>query len=64
VGSNPRRGNFIFWVQTPEGATLFSFFFFFLTPFMYLFDPLWKEKGFDLNYIIIVGIYLLNNAKI
>jgi hypothetical protein len=37
---------------------------FFLTLFMYLSDPLWKKKGFDLNYIIIVGIYLLNNAKI
>jgi hypothetical protein len=31
---------------------------------MYLSDPLWKKKGFDLNHIIIVGIYLLNNAKI
>jgi hypothetical protein len=25
------------------------FFFFFLTLFMYLSDPLWKKKGFDLN---------------
>jgi hypothetical protein len=31
---------------------------------MYLSDPLWKKKEFDLNYLIIVGIYLLNNAKI
>jgi hypothetical protein len=31
---------------------------------MYLSDTLWKKKVFDLNYIIIVGIYLLNIAKI
>jgi hypothetical protein len=47
-----------------KGQRFLSFFFFFLTLFMYLSDPLWKKKGFDLNYIIIIGIYLLNNAKI
>jgi hypothetical protein len=52
------------WVQTPEGATFFSFFFFILALFMYLSYPLWKKKGFDLNNIIFVGIYFLNNAKI
>jgi hypothetical protein len=52
------------WVQTPEEATFFLSFFFFLTLFMYLSDHLWKKERFDLNYIIIVGIYLLNNAKL
>jgi hypothetical protein len=47
-----------------KGQLFFSFFFFFLALFMHLSDPLWKKKGFDLNYIIIVGIYLLNNANI
>jgi hypothetical protein len=48
----------------PQNGQFFFFLFFFLTLFMYLSDPLWKKKGFDLNYIIIVRIYLLNNAKI
>jgi hypothetical protein len=33
VGSNPRRGKF------------FISYFFFLTLFMYISDPLWKEKS-------------------
>jgi hypothetical protein len=48
----------------PQMGQLFFFLFFFLTLFMYLSDPLWKKEVFDLNYIITVGIYLLNNAKI
>jgi hypothetical protein len=41
-----------------KGQLFFLSFFFFLTLFMYHSGPLWKKKGFDLNYIIIVDIYV------
>jgi hypothetical protein len=47
-----------------RGFNFFLSFFFSLTLFMYHSDPLWRKKMFDFNYMIIVGIYLLNNAKI
>jgi hypothetical protein len=40
----------------PQKDQLFLFLFF-LTLFMYLSDPLWKKKEFDLNHIVIVGFF-------
>jgi hypothetical protein len=47
-------------VFKPQKGQLFVVF---LTLLMYPSDPLWKKKVFDFNYIITVGISLLNYAK-
>jgi hypothetical protein len=48
-------------VSNPRRSTFFSFFLF--TLFMYLSYPYWGEKGFNVNYLIEIGIYWANNAQ-